>query len=109
MNVIYHYQVAPACCHVCKTTATPAIDTNSDLGDATLRRYHVYVCHVCVQAMAQAMGPQLDWQIVTKETAAEVDAALAESAAAMVELGQLRSLVAGLRAQFDATSETVDL
>lgn len=96
------YRLAPGCCHVCRSSdSVPTIDTRrEDPGD--VRRSNVYVCAPCVRAMAQALEPMVDWEVVPKGTLDRILAGAAElrasEARAAKAEGTLRELAAMLPA-----------
>lgn len=57
MRLTFGYQIAPGCCHVCRS-AKPCkiIDTSRDDPD-TIKRQAVYLCEWCVTAAYQMLDP----------------------------------------------------
>lgn len=109
--VVDRYHLAPAKCHVCQNSPTPALMLDPDEDDPN-RLLHIYICWKCVRDMARMLVKQpafasiIDYEVPSKVDLAELRAKLAAAedqlaagaarvAAADELLARLTAVVAG--------------
>lgn len=66
MRLVFGYQISPGQCHVCGSSSSgKIIDTDRD-DLSRVKRYHVYLCELCVTAAYKMLEPSKVFVEATK-------------------------------------------
>lgn len=57
MNLTFNYQIAPGCCHICRSSASGKIIDTRREDSEVIKRNVVYLCELCVTAAYKMLDP----------------------------------------------------